>query len=275
MYKRILTIQDISAVGQCSLTVALPLISACGIECAILPGALLSNHTGTGFSSWSILDLTDEMGRIESEWKKNGLRFDAFYTGYVCATQIDRILSIFESSAAPGALRIVDPAMADNGKLYPGFADDFPKQMARLCKNADYILPNLTEAALLVGREPKLENYDRRFVEDLMRELRDTTGAKNVLLTGVSFDVNLLGTALLENDSITYDFNTKNARMSHGTGDVFASVFTGALMRGKSAAQAAAIAADFVCSAIEATPEEHVYGVAFEKVIVKLASALA
>lgn len=272
MNKRILTIQDISAVGQCSLTAALPLISACGIECAILPGALLSNHTGSGFKSWSFLDLTGEFKKIETEWIKNDIRFDAFYTGYVCPSQIEPILSLFESTALPGAIRIIDPVMADNGKLYPGFSDDFPSQMAKLCDGADYIIPNLTEAALLVGCEVQLENYSRTFIEDLLYRLREKTKAKNILLTGVSFQHDLLGTALLEDDGISYDFNAKIPRMSHGTGDVFASVFTGAILRGKSAKSAASIAADFVCTAIEETPTDHVYGVSFEKAIGKLAT---
>ena len=153
--KRLLTIQDISCVGQCSATVALPLVSACGVECAALPSAVLSNHTG-GFPSWTFRDLTADMAGIEAEWSKQGIRFDAFYTGYVCEPQIDPILSIMEHCAAPGALRFVDPAMADNGKLYVGFGADFPSKMARLCKDADFILPNLTEAAFLLGREPVL-----------------------------------------------------------------------------------------------------------------------
>ena len=156
MYGRMLTIQDVSCVGQCSATVALPVISACGIECAMLPSAVLSNHTG-GFSAWTFRDLTDEMPKIESEWQRQNIKFDAFYTGYVCPPQIDPILSIMKSAAKPGALRFVDPVMADNGKLYTGFGDDFPAQMARLCEGADYILPNLTEAAFLLGRKPVLE----------------------------------------------------------------------------------------------------------------------
>ena len=131
--KRILTIQDISCVGQCSTTVALPLISACGVECAILPPAMLSNHTG-GFKSWSFADLTGELKKVEAQWIEQNIKFDAFYTGYVCESHINPILSIFESCANPGAIRFVDPAMADNGVLYKGFAPDFPSKMARLVK---------------------------------------------------------------------------------------------------------------------------------------------
>ncbi|MBR4251328.1 MAG: bifunctional hydroxymethylpyrimidine kinase/phosphomethylpyrimidine kinase [Kiritimatiellae bacterium] len=270
--KRLLTIQDISCVGQCSATVALPVVSACGVECAVLPSAVLSNHTG-GFPSWTFRDLTDEMPRIEAEWRRQGIRFDAFYTGYVCPQQIGPILSIQSSCAALGALRFVDPAMADNGKLYAGFGPDFPAQMARLCAGADYLLPNLTEAALLLGREPVLEGYGRAFVEETVAGLH-ALGAKNVVLTGVSFNSVQLGTAVSDGETLRYDFNPRLPRNVHGTGDLFAAVFAGAVLRGRDALGAAALAADVVCAAIETTPESHWYGVAFERAIPLLVSRL-
>lgn len=273
MEKKLLTIQDVSCVGQCSVTVALPLVSACGVECAVLPSAVLSNHTG-GFASWSFADLTPEMPRIEAEWKKNGLKFDAFYTGYVCANQIDPILSIMESAANPGALRVVDPAMADNGVLYRGFGADFPREMARLVKGADFVLPNLTEAALLLGVKPVLEGYDEAFVKMLCSGLLDL-GAKTAVLTGVSFSDNRLGSAVFDGRRLEYDFNPRLNRMSHGTGDVFASVFAGCVLRGRSALEAAALAADVVCESIRMTPDDHWYGVRFEKSIPFLVKELA
>ena len=270
--KRLLTIQDISCVGQCSLTVALPLISACGVECAVLPSAVLSNHTG-GFPSWTFCDLTDELAKIEAQWRKLEIGFDAFYTGYVCEPQIDPILSIMRSCARPGAIRVVDPVMADNGKLYPGFGDDFPKQMARLCEGADYILPNLTEAAFLVGWKPVLEGYDQAYIESLIAALH-ALGAKRVVLTGVSLEPGLRGKAVSEGEGVDYDFNPRLARVSHGTGDVFASVFAGAVLRGQSTLASAALAADMVCASIQATPDSHWYGVAFEQVIPELTRRL-
>lgn len=269
--KRLLTIQDISCVGQCSATVALPLVSACGIECAVLPSAVLSNHTG-GFSAWTFCDLTAEMPKIEKEWIRQGLKFDAFYTGYVCEPQIAPILSIMSSCAAPGALRFVDPVMADNGRLYAGFGPDFPSKMAALCRGADWILPNLTEAAFLLGREPVLDGYDEKFVEDTVSHLHDL-GAKGVALTGISFDPELLGTAVSDGNSLKYDFNKRLSRVSHGTGDVFASVFAGAVLRGASGLGAAALAADVVCASIEATAPSHWYGVSFERAIPFLAAS--
>lgn len=271
--KRLLTIQDISCVGQCSTTVALPLISACGVECAILPPAILSNHTG-GFKTWSFADLTGELGNVEKKWIEQNIKFDAFYTGYVCESHIDPILSIISSCSNEGALRFVDPAMADNGRLYTGFADDFPSKMARLCDGADYLLPNLTEAALLTGSEMKLSGHTRAELENLIAKLHGL-GAKNVVLTGVSFNDGELGCAVSDGTGIKYDFNPRLDRMSHGTGDVFASVFAGAVLRGKSALEAAALASDIVCEAISKTSEDHWYGVSFERAIPTLAKGMA
>lgn len=273
MEKRLLTIQDVSCLGQCSLTVALPIISACGIETAILPSAVLSTHTG-GFKNYTFCDLTGEMPKIEQSWIKDNLKFDAFYTGYVCQNQIDPILSIAETCGNPGAIRVVDPVMADNGKMYPGFNDDFPQHMKRLCKNADYILPNLTEAAFLLNQTPVLESYDQAFIEKMCFDLIKETGAKNVVLTGVSFAADKLGFALCDGKTVEYYFNDKLEKLVHGTGDVYASVFSGALVRGKSAYEAAALAADIVCESIKATPAEHWYGVYFEKALPKLIEKL-
>ena len=273
MMKRLLTIQDISCVGQCSTTVALPLVSACGIECAVLPPALLSNHTAPGFTGWSFCDLTAELGKVEAKWVEQDIKFDAFYTGYVCEPHIDPILSILKTCAKPGAIRIVDPAMADNGVLYRGFAADFPSKMARLCKGADYLLPNLTEAALLTGLTPKLSGYSKGEIEDLVARLH-ALDVKNVILTGVSFDDAELGSAVSDGVKVEYDFNARRPRSSHGTGDVFASVFAGAILRGKAALEAAALAADVVCEAIEATEPDHWYGVSFEKTIPSLVRRL-
>lgn len=271
--KRLLTIQDISCVGQCSTTVALPIISACGVECSVLPPAVLSNHTAPGFTGWSFCDLTAEIPKVEAKWVEQGIDFDAFYTGYVCESHIDPIISIMNTCAKPGALRIVDPAMADNGVLYSGFDADFPSKMAKLAKGADYLLPNLTEAALLAGEKPCLSGYSRSDIEALMVKLH-RLGAKNVVLTGVSFNDTELGTAVSDGNVIEYDFNRRLDRNSHGTGDVFASVFSGAIMRGKSMLEASALAADIVCEAIEATDADHWYGVSFENTIPTLVGRL-
>lgn len=268
MDKRLLTIQDISCVGQCSLTVALPVISACGIETSILPSSVLSNHTAPGFSAWTFHDLTPEMPKILDQWLKEGIDFDAFYTGYVTASQIPHILEIMDRVARPSAIRIVDPAMADNGKLYTGFADDFPKQMAELCKGADYILPNMTEASLLLGIPFVNDGYNRAYVENVCQGLQKL-GAKNVILTGVSFNKETLGVACLYDGRMEYYFTERLETSMHGTGDVYSAAFAGALMRGKSPLDAASIAADFVVKAMRETlgDKDHWYGVKFEKAI--------
>lgn len=268
--KRLLTIQDISCFGECSTTVALPLVSACGVECAVLPPAILSNHTGPGFTTWSFADMTSEMPKIEAKWIEQGIRFDAFYTGYVCEQHIAPILSIMKTCANAGAVKFVDPAMADDGVMYPGFAADFPEKIKRLCAEADYLLPNITEAALLTGDDPAFgagtRKMTREDVERLIRNLH-ALGPKNVVLTGVFFEEGFLGTAVSDGETIVYDFNVKNPRKSHGTGDMFASIFAGGVMRGKSAAEAAEIAADVICAAIDMTEEDHWHGISFEKAI--------
>ena len=277
--KRLLTIQDISCVGQCSTTVALPIVSACGIECSVLPPAILSNHTG--FRTWSFRDLTDELPKVEAKWVEQGIRFDAFYTGYVCESHIGPILSVMKSCANPGAVRIVDPAMADNGVLYPGFGADFPGKIARLVSGADYVLPNLTEAALLTGEDPLMfvsgdgrTRATREGIEQLIGRLHGM-GAKNVVITGVGLRPDELGTATSDGHSVVYDFNPRIDRLSHGTGDIFASVFTGAVLRGMAPGEAAALAADFVCAAIGVTPQDHTYSVCFELVLPQLIGSLA
>lgn len=266
MDKRLLTIQDISCVGQCSLTVALPVISACGIETAVLPSSVLSNHTA--FPNWTFTDLTSDMEGIMEQWLKLNIGFDAFYTGYVSKEQIPFIKEIMEKTARPGALRIVDPVMADNGKLYAGFAEDFPEEMKKLVAGADVIMPNLTEASLLLGIEYD-EKQTPQKVENILKGLYKL-GAKNVILTGCSFEETKLGTAIYNGSTVDYYFAEKQKLSCHGTGDIFASAVAGALLRGKSLNQAASIAADFVVEAIRQTApdaEDHWYGAKFEKAL--------
>ncbi len=274
MDKRLLTIQDISCVGQCSLTVALPVISACGIETGILPSSVLSNHTA-GYSGWTFHDLTDDMPKILERWLTEKVSFDAFYTGYVSKAQIPYILEIMEKTARKGALRIVDPVMADNGKLYTGFDEDFPEEMKKLIKGADVIMPNLTEAAFLLGQPYVAEGYDKDFIEKMARDLA-ALGAKNVIVTGVSFEKDKLGIAVYDGKKVDYYFNEKQPVSSHGTGDLYASVVAGALLRGKTLLEAASLGADVVVEAIKLTAgdKDHWYGVKFEKALPYLINRL-
>ena len=273
-YPRILTVQDISCVGQCSLTAAIPVISACGVECCPLPSAVLSTHTA-GFKGFTFTDLTDDIPKINEHWSREGLSFDAIYTGYLgSAKQIEYVKDLINTVLKNGGVTVVDPAMADNGKLYVGFDMDFVAEMKKLCSIADYLVPNITEAALLTGMEYKTE-YDRSYIDELLGALSDI-GCKNIILTGVSYSKTTTGVVVFENGSYSYYEHEKIERGCHGTGDVYASAFVGSLMRGKSAYNSARIAADFTLSCIKETLDEpeHWYGVKFEPVLGKLIAAL-
>ncbi|MBQ7847855.1 MAG: pyridoxamine kinase [Clostridia bacterium] len=271
---KVLTIQDISCVGQCSLTVALPIISACGIETCPVPSAVLSTHTG-GFSGYTFRDLTDDMPLIRDHWVKEGIKFDAIYTGYLGSTrQIDIVKTFFETCAAENCVKIVDPAMADNGKLYYGFDMAFVEQMKSLCAVADYVVPNITEASMLTGLEYKTE-YDEAYVKALAKALCDM-GARAVVLTGVSYDNDTTGVVVYENGEMKYYKHVKMAKGCHGTGDIYASAFVGAMMRGKDAYDSARIAADFTVDCIKNTQgdPDHWYGARFEPSLAKLIASL-
>jgi len=268
--KRILTVQDISCVGKCSLTVALPIISACGVEAAVLPTAVLSNHTQ--FKSWTFRDLTDDMKGITDKWKEENIGFDCVYTGYLGSIkQIDIVADIIKDFKTENSFTIVDPAMADNGKLYAGFDTSFAAAMAKLCGKADYIVPNLTEASFMLGIPYVASGYDEAYIKDVLKKLT-ALGAKVALLTGVSFDGKTLG---------AYGYNSaKDEYFSyfreylpvsyHGTGDIYASAFCGALSAGKTDSEAAAIAVDYTVQCIIETMKDEnrrFYGVNFESAI--------
>ena len=273
-YKKILTIQDISCVGQCSLTVALPIISACGIETCVLPSAVLSTHTA-GFSGYTFRDLTEDMPSIKEHWMKEEIKFDAIYTGYLGSTkQIAYVEDIFASTASENCVKIVDPAMADNGNLYPGFDEAFVEAMKGLCQEADYVIPNITEACFLTGVEYK-EEYDRAYIDQLLEKLT-ALGCKNIIFTGISYAEGKTGVVVFENGEYSYYEHDKLGKGCHGTGDVYASAFVGAFMRGKSAYDAAKIAADYAVECIKETAklDNHWYGAAFEPVIGKLIAAI-
>ena len=273
--KRIISIQDISALGKCSLTVALPIISAMGVECAVVPTAVLSTHTQ--FQGFTFCDLTDEMEPIADHWKQQEFCFDAVYTGYLGSfRQVDIVKRYFRDFGA-GAKIIVDPAMADNGKLYAGFGPEFPAKMAELLDGADLVLPNLTEACFLLGEEYRAE-YDRDYIRRLLEGLLQK-GAKTAALTGVSFEKGRLGVVSL--DGATGDFSeyyTEHLPVSfHGTGDIFSSAAVGGLVRGLPVGDALALAADYTVECIRLTLAEenhNLYGVNFEQAIPYLVGRL-
>lgn len=263
-YKKILTIQDISCVGQCSLTVALPILSACGMETCILPSAVLSTHTA-GFSGFTFRDLTDDMPAIQEHWKKENIKFKAIYTGYLGSIkQIGYVRDILKTMGTDDCVRIVDPAMADNGQLYSIFNQDYVEAMKVLCGEADILVPNITEACFLTDEEYK-ETYDEGYICNLVEKLK-SLGTKTVVLTGVSYESGKTGVVVYENGKMEYYKHDKIAKGSHGTGDIYASAFVGALMNDKSVYEAAKIAADYTVKCIINTQgdTDHWYGAKFE-----------
>lgn len=270
---RIVTIQDISCFGKCSLTAALPIISAMGIETAVIPTAVLSTHTG-GFTGYTFHDLTCDIPDIAAHWKKLGLKFDAVYTGYLGSIEQVKLVSDFIDDFSDGGnIAVVDPVMGDGGKLYAGFKEPFVAEMAKLCAKADYIIPNMTEASLLLGI-PYIENYDDEYIKNILRELHKL-GCKTPVLTGVHYDSERQGAAAYdsETDTFYYSFNKNIERSVHGTGDIFASVFTGAVTLGKTLEQSLETAVNFTYDCIEATLpyiDEMWYGTCFESCLGKL-----
>ena len=287
--KRVLTVQDISCVGKCSLTAAISVISAMGIEVCPLPTAILSNHTA--FSSFSFLDLTDKIPEILNEWKKQGFHFDAIYTGYLGSIkQIDLVHKILDEFAQNDTLVVIDPCMADNGKLYTGFSQDFVQQMAKLCGRANVILPNMTEACFLVNQDYDIFTHTNESITKLMAKLL-SLGAKQVILKGVEFSKEKIGVAYCSQKLFDNNFSTNENNMEdmniyfhhrydenfHGTGDVFASAVTGALVLKKDIKDAVKIACDFVQESIECTllnPNYNWYGVDFESALRNLPQKL-
>lgn len=264
--KRIVTIQDISCVGKCSLTVALPIISAMGIETAVIPTAVLSTHTA--FKNFTYRDLTGDLPKIAKHWKQEKFNFDGIYTGYLGSIeQIDILKEFFKQFKTPDNFIFIDPVMADNGKLYAGFDANFVKEMKKLCKMADIIVPNLTEASYMLEKEYK-EIYSEQEIKDILIELSNL-GPKYVVLTGVSFKDNKLGVMSYNketNEFFTY-FNEKIPTKYHGTGDIFASTLVGAITNNNTLEEGLKIAVDYVWETINdtyKTNKKDAYGVNFE-----------
>ncbi len=260
-YKRILTIQDISCVGKCSTTVALPILAACGQEASILPSKLLSTHTG-GFGRPAILDLAAPMEEFASHWQSAGVTFDAIYTGYLGSVEaIQQAKSIIHTTLAPGGRVIADPAMADCGRLYSGFDDRYAEAMREFCYEADVMLPNITEAAMMTGL-PYRDDPDEAYILSLLEAL----GGRDVILTGVGYGPGETGAALRHKGQIRTHIHKRFSGSYHGTGDIFAASFTGAWLRGCEMEDAMKLAADMTCKCIENTPAagDLRYGIRFE-----------
>lgn len=247
-------IHDLSGLGKCSLTVALPVLSACGVETSVLPTAVLSTHTG-GFTGFVCRDLTEELLLMARHWKRENARFSALYSGFLgSAEQIGMVEGIFEMFREPGTLVMVDPVMGDGGKLYQTYTDEMADGMIRLCRKADIVVPNLTEACRILGREYDPGPYTREQVQDILSELCKL-GPRMAVLTGVTFDDEELGAAFLDTAAGQTGFFLKPRieGFFHGTGDLFASTLLGGLLNGWSLERACALAVDFTHKTIVTT----------------------
>lgn len=266
--KRVITIQDISCIGKCSLTVALPILSAAGLETSILPTAILSTHTG-GFTGYTFRDLTQDVEPITEHWKTLGIKTDAIYTGYLGSQEQQQLIAgIFTDFKGPNTLVLVDPAMADQGKLYPAFDTAFALGMRDLCAKADIIVPNLTEATLMLERPYPGDDYDQPYIEETLQAL-SALGPKQVVITGVSFEDGRLGAAAYDANTGNFDyyFTEKVDGYYHGTGDIYSSALLAAILNDKTLPDAIRIACEFTVGAIKRTKAAGTdvkYGVDFE-----------
>jgi len=272
LLKRVLAVHDISCVGKCSLTVALPILSAMGVETSVLPTAVLSTHTG-GFTGFTYRDLTDDIRPIADHWASLGLQFDGIYTGFLGSfEQLDLVAELFARFKRGDTVVVVDPVMADNGELYGIFPDTFPAGMRALCEKADVILPNLTEASLMLDMPYQEPPYTQAYIEDMLKQLAAIHGG-GVVLTGVAFNETELGAAVYDRGAVSYAMAARIPGYYHGTGDVFGSALTGALLRGapqrgRTLPEAARIAVDFTVDSIRRTRDDGTeirYGVNFEE----------
>lgn len=269
--KRVAAIHDLSGFGKCSLTVALPILSAAGIEACAMPTAILSTHTG-GFTGFTYRDLTADMRPFMGHWKSLGIAFDAIYTGFLGSfEQLDIVKEFFKEFKRKENLIFVDPVMADNGELYSVFTPDFANGMRDLCRHADIIVPNLTEAALLLNEPYHPGPYTYAYIEGILRKLSDL-GPSKVVLTGVCFKEEELGAATYDrNTGVTeYTFTQRIPGYYHGTGDIFASVLLSALLNNFNLNESATIAVHFTADSIRRTysaQTDYRYGVNFEQCI--------
>ena len=269
---RVLAIHDISGVGRCSLTVALPVLSAAGIECSVLPTAVLSTHTGE-FEGYTFRDLSEDILPMAQHWKSLDLKFDAIYTGYLASSeQVELIKQVITLLADDNTFIVVDPVMADEGELYPGFSEDYPAQMRTLCAQANLIVPNLTEAVLLLGRDYD-PNPNPETVKELLRSLCIDIGAQSAVLTGVSLPSHdgsdSLGAASYDPklSEIFYAGEARASGMYHGSGDLFCSALLAGLLNGRSLEEATKQAVNFTAESIQRTFKagtETKYGLLFE-----------
>ena len=264
--KKILTIQDFSCVGKCSLTVAIPIISAFGIEACALPTALLSTHTQ--FKNWTFKNLCSEIDPITDAWEKENIIFDGICTGYLGGVDlIESVKGIIKDFNSENGIVMIDPAMGDNGKLYANFDMDYVKATKTLCAMADVITPNITEATFMLDMEYK-DTYDKDYLLDICQKLHQN-GARDVVITGVKKSDTQVGVFCLLNGTEIYEYYTeREIKDFHGTGDIYSSAVYGGLVNGKTLEESVKFACDYTkhCIAVTLADESHpFYGVNFEQ----------
>lgn len=258
--KRVVTMQDLSCLGKCSLTVIHPTISAMGVECAVLPTAVLSTHTA--FPGPAVTDLSGMIRPVLDHWVSIGAKFDGILTGYLASEAQGALVLEFLERFGNNAMVIQDPAMGDHGRLYSGIGPEMVGMHREICRRADLVIPNLTEGCMLAGMDCE-ERTDLAFCQQIAAGLLKT-GAKAVLLTGYSPEPDTVGFYYSDKQTEFAHAGAKIPRSCHGTGDLFAAVVTGSLMRGLSVPEAGVLAAEFVHRAIAKTGEDSRFGVAFE-----------
>ena len=273
--KRVLAVHDISCVGRCSLTVALPVLSAMGFETSILPTSILSTHTG-GFEGYTYRDLAEDMNPVADHWRALGLRFDAIFTGWLGTHRHVKNLDHLLSAVGAGAQLIVDPVMGDNGKLYATLDGDYVDAMRSYCARAEVLLPNITEAAILTGTDYPYPGYNKTWVCDMLRRLTDI-GPRVAVLTGVSLMPGRIGAAALDRkgERLLYFDDDFIPGMWHGAGDVFGSVLVGAHLRGLPLDRALGQAVRFTTRCIRRTRDagtDERLGLQFEPELIELAN---
>lgn len=276
--KRAISIQDISCIGRCSLTVALPILSTAGIETSILPTAILSTHTG-GFTGYTFRDLTEDIGPICEHWKSLGIQADALYTGYLGSQEQQvKVAQIFEDFGKENTVILVDPAMGDEGKLYPAFDVEFARGMKHLVARANLAVPNITEASYMLEKDYPGAQASQTWIEETLKELA-ALGPAQVVLTGVSFEKGKLGAAAYDAHAqvLEYYFTEQIPGYYHGTGDIYSSTLLAALLNNKTLGEAIGIACEFTLAAIKQTAAAQTdprYGVNFENELGRLLKML-
>lgn len=276
--KRLLSVQDVSCFGKCSLTVALPIVSAMGVECAVLPTAVLSTHTGCGFRDYTFHDLTEDIPAIAKHWESLGLTFDTLASGYIgSARQAELVKDLFDRFGK-GAVRVIDPVMGDHGSYYAGFDRKFTESMKKLCQGADLIVPNLTEVSFLLDI-PYCPDADEATLRRLLPRLCEEVGCKAAVITGARPDPAHQGAIgyIAATGEFCTAYNDHVDGAYHGTGDIFASVLAGGLTRGMSLSNSLQTAVDFTLSCIRHTigDDAHFYGVRFEEALPELMAGLS